>query len=61
MPDFKFKVEFSDQTASDGVKKTFDSKENILVKPDKETATDNVKIDLFGQGKKPKNFLRKYS
>ena len=61
LPDFKFKVEFSDQTASDGVKKTFDSKENILVKPDKETTTDNLKIDLFGQGKKPKNFLRKYS
>ena len=58
LPDFKFKVEFSDQTASEGVKITFDSKE---VKPDTEATTDNLKIDLFGQGKKSKNFLRKYS
>ena len=29
LPDFKFKVEFSDQTAPEGVKITFDSKENI--------------------------------
>ena len=61
LPDFKFKVEFSDQTVSEGVKITFDSKENILVKPDTEATTDNLKIDLFGQGKKSRNFLRKYS
>ena len=40
LPDFKFKVEFSDRTASDEVKKAFDSTENILVKPDKEAAPD---------------------
>ena len=30
----------------------FDSTENILVKLDKEGATDNLKTDLFGQGEK---------
>ena len=47
LPDFKFKVEFSDRTASDELKK---KKENILVKLDKEPTTDNLKTDLFGQG-----------
>ena len=59
LPDFKFKVEFSDWTASDEVKKSFDSTENILVKPDKEAATDNhLKTDLFGQGEKIKKLSK---
>ena len=52
--DFKFKVEFSDRTVSDEVKKYFDSTENILVKPDKEAASNNLKRDLFDQGEKIK-------
>ena len=36
------------------IKKYFDSTENILVKPDKEAATNNLKRDLFGQGEKIK-------
>ena len=57
MPDFKFKVEFSDRTASDEVKKSFDSTENILVDPEKEAATDNIKTD-FGQGEKIKKLSK---
>ena len=34
--DFTLKVEFSDQTASDEVKKIFDLRKNNLVKLDKE-------------------------
>ena len=58
MPDFKFKVEFSDRTASDEVKKAFDSTENILVKPDKEAAPDNLKTDLLGQSEKIKKLSK---
>ena len=58
MPDFKFKVEFSDWTASDEVKKAFDSTENILVKPDKEAAPDNLKTDLLGQSEKIKKLSK---
>ena len=58
MPDFKFKVEFSDGTASDEVKKAFDSTENILVKPDKEAAPDNLKTDLLGQSEKIKKLSK---
>ena len=36
------------------IKKYFDSTENILVKPDKEAASNNLKRDLFGQGEKIK-------
>ena len=36
--DFTLKVEFSDQTASDEVKKIFDLRENNLVKLGKEAA-----------------------
>ena len=32
----------------------FDLTENILVKPDKEAATDNLKTDLLGQGEQIK-------
>ena len=38
LPNFKCKVEFSDQTQKDEVKKIFHSWENISVKADKETA-----------------------
>ena len=59
LPDFKFKVEFSDWTVSRDIKKSFDSTENILVKPDKEAATDNhLKTDLFGQGEKIKKLSK---
>ena len=58
MPDFKFKVEFSDRTASDKVKQIYDSRENILVKPDKEATNDNLKTDLFGQGEKIKKLSK---
>ena len=52
------KVKFSDQTASDEVKKIFNSTENILVKLDKQTATNNLKRDLFAQGEKIKTFSK---
>ena len=59
LPDFKFKVEFSDWTVSHDIKKSFDSTENILVKPDKEAAADNhLKTDLFGQGEKIKKLSK---
>ena len=58
MPDFKFKVKFSDQTVSNEVKKKIDSTENILVKLDKEAATDNLKTDLFDQGEKIKKLSK---
>ena len=57
LPDFKLKVEFLDRAASDEVKNLSDSIENILVKPDKEASTDNLKTDLFSQGQK----IKKYS
>ena len=58
MPDFKFKVKFSDRTVSNEVKKKIDSTENILVKLDKEAATDNLKTDLFDQGEKIKKLSK---
>ena len=54
LPDLKFKVEFSDQAAPDEVKKIFDSTENILLKPDKEAGTDNLKTNLLEKKKKIK-------
>ena len=38
--------------------KIFDSAENILVKLDKEAATDNLKTNLFGQGEKIKKLSK---
>ena len=58
LPDFKFKVKFSDRTASDEVKQIYDWRENILVKPDKEVTTGNLKTDLFGQGEKIKKLSK---
>ena len=58
LPDLKFKVEFSDQAAPDEVKKNFDSTENILLKPDKEAGTDNLKTNLLGQGEKLKKYCK---
>ena len=52
LPDFKFKVEFADWTASDDVKKIFNSTDTILIKPDKISAPSDLKEKLFGQGKK---------
>ena len=37
----------------------FDLTENILVKPDKEAATDNLKTDLLGQGEQIKKLSKK--
>ena len=49
---FKFKVEFADQTASEDVKKIFNSTETVLIKPDKISASSDLKEKLFGQGEK---------
>ena len=38
--------------------KNCDSTQNILVKLDKEATTDNLKTDLFGQGKKIKKLSK---
>ena len=43
---------------SNEVKKKIDSTENILVKLDKEAATDNLKTDLFDQGEKIKKLSK---
>ena len=57
LPNFKFKGEFADRTASDDFKKIFDSTDTILIKPDKTSAPSNLKGKLFGQGEKiKKNF-----
>ena len=52
LPNFKFKVEFADQTAFDDVKKIFDSTDTILIRPNKISAPSDLKEKLFGQGEK---------
>ena len=58
LPNFKFKVKFSNRTAKDEVKKIFDSADNILIKPDKEAVIDDLKEELFGQGEKTKKLSK---
>ena len=52
LPNFKFKVEFADQTAFGDVKKIFDSTDTILIRPNKISAPSDLKEKLFGQGEK---------
>ena len=58
LPNFKFKVEFSDRTAKDKIKKIFDSTDNVLINPDKEAVTGDLKGELFGQGEKLKKLSK---
>ena len=58
LPNFKFKVEFSDRTAKDKIKKIFDSTDNVLINPDKEAVTGDLKGELFGQGEKIKKLSK---
>ena len=53
-PNFKFKVEFVDRTASADVKKIFDSTDTILIEPDKISAASDLKGKIFGQAEKIK-------
>ena len=48
----KFKVEFPDRTASEDFKKIFNSTETILIKPDRISASSDLKEKLFGQDEK---------
>ena len=52
LPNFKFKVEFANWTASDDVKKIFDSTGVILTKLDKIPAPSNLKEKVLGQDEK---------
>ena len=58
LPNFDLKLELTDWTVSDGVKKIFDSSDTILIKPDKISAPSDLKEKLFGQGKKIKEMSK---
>ena len=58
---FQFKVEFADWTAPDDIKKTFNSTDNILIKPDKTSVPGDLKEKLFDLVEKIKNVLKRYS
>ena len=58
LSDFKFKVEFADRTASDDVKKIFDSTDTILIKTDNISTPSDLKEKLFGQGEKIKKLSK---
>ena len=57
-PNFKFKVEFVDRTASADVKKIFDSTDTILIEPDKISAASDLKGKLIGQAEKIKKLSK---
>ena len=49
---FDLKLELADRTVSDDVKKIYNSSDTILIKPDKISASSDLKEKLFGQGEK---------
>ena len=58
LPNLKFKVEFADRTASNDVKKIFDSTDIVLIKPDKIPAPSDLREKLFGQSEKIQKFSK---
>ena len=51
-------MELADRTVSDDVKNVFDISDTNLIKADKILASRDLKENLFGQGKKPKQLSR---